>query len=147
MLHLIKDIADNFFSFIKDDPVRPHIPEQQRVGSNRDVFVFQDNSVAKAITCVSYQHVIPEDEVDLFENTGQPEVAVFYTIWSYTPGAGSDLIFQSVNWIKENRPEIKRFITLSPPTDMARKFHIKNGAIVLRENKNTVNYEYLLIDR
>jgi hypothetical protein len=27
-------------------------------------------------------------------------------------------------------------------TDMARKFHTKNGAKELRVNKNTVNFEY-----
>ena len=92
---------------------------------------------------MSYQHRIPEDEEHLFETTTDPEVAIFYTIWSYAPGAGKDLIFEARDWIKENRPEIKRFVTLSPPTEMARRFHIKNGAIVLRENKSTVNYEYL----
>jgi hypothetical protein len=27
---------------------------------------------------------------------------------------------------------------------MARRFHIKNGAHVLKENDSTVNYEYIL---
>jgi hypothetical protein len=144
MLHLIKSAADSFIDFINQDPVRPHIPKTQRVGENRDIFVSRADSVtARAITCVSYQHCIPEDEEHLFETTTEPEVAIFYTIWSYAPGAGKDLIFEARDWIKENRPEIKRFVTLSPPTEMARRFHIKNGAIVLRENKSTVNYEYL----
>jgi hypothetical protein len=33
-------------------------------------------------------------------------------------------------------------VTLSPKTDMARKFHLKNGAKIFRENEETVNYEY-----
>jgi len=33
-------------------------------------------------------------------------------------------------------------ITMSPKTDMARDFHIRNGATVLRINRTTVNYEY-----
>jgi hypothetical protein len=28
---------------------------------------------------------------------------------------------------------------------MARKFHHKNGAITLRENEDTVNYEYQIL--
>jgi hypothetical protein len=31
---------------------------------------------------------------------------------------------------------------LSPKTEMARKFHMKNGAVELQENDTTINYEY-----
>jgi len=27
---------------------------------------------------------------------------------------------------------------------MAEQFHLKNGAVVFRENENTVNYEYMM---
>ena len=37
---------------------------------------------------------------------------------------------------------LKRFVTLSPKTELAKRFHLKNGAIVYRENDETVNYEY-----
>jgi hypothetical protein len=37
---------------------------------------------------------------------------------------------------------LHRLITLSPLTDMARKFHLNNGAKELRVNKTTVNFEY-----
>jgi hypothetical protein len=40
---------------------------------------------------------------------------------------------------------IKRFVTLSPKTEMAKRFHLKNGAIVFRENEETVNYEYIRV--
>ena len=66
----------------------------------------------------------------------------FYTIWSYAPGAGRKLIFDAVEHIKQNNKDITRFVTLSPKTDMAKKFHTRNGAIVFRENEETVNYEY-----
>jgi hypothetical protein len=144
MLHLIKSITDTFVDFLKQDPVRPHIPHDLRVGENRDIFVARkDDQAVRAITCVSYQQTVPESEEQLFEKCDAPEVVVFYTIWSYEPGAGRDLIFQARDWIIENRPEIKRFVTLSPPTEMARRFHIKNGAQVYRQNPDTVNYEYL----
>ena len=68
--------------------------------------------------------------------------AIFYTIWSYKPGAGRQLIFDSVQYIKSNKPNISRFVTLSPKTEMARRFHLKNGAIIFRENIESINYEY-----
>jgi hypothetical protein len=144
MLHLIKSATDSFYEFLSQDPVRPHIPHTLRVGDNRDIFVSRnDDQKARAITCVSYQTSIPEDESGLFEVCEQPDTVVFYTIWSYEPGAGRDLIFQARDWIMANRPEIKKFVTLSPPTTMARKFHLNNGASVYRVNRDTVNYEYI----
>ena len=97
----------------------------------------------QAITCVSYQTNVPSSEAELFETCDDPKVAIFYTIWSYKAGAGRQLIFDAVKYIKENRKDINRFITLSPKTEMARRFHIKNGAVVFRDNMETVNYEYL----
>lgn len=143
MLHLIKNLSDAFFKFLSEDPVRPNIPQIDRIGDNKDIFVMrsEDDNVT-AITCVSYQNTIPQTEGELFQVSGEPDTAIFYTIWSYKPGAGKQLIFESVKYIKDNKPNIRRFITLSPKTEMARKFHLKNGAIVFRENGETVNYEY-----
>lgn len=143
MLYLIQDNSDKYLNFISQDPVRPTIPVLQRIGSNKDVFVLRDtDDSVSAVTCVSYQQVIPTAESELFEVDVQPKVAVFYTIWSYKPGAGRQLILDTVNYIKENNSSIERFVTLSPKTEMARKFHLKNGARVLQENTETVNYEY-----
>jgi len=144
MLYLIKNFSDTLFSFLSEDPVRPNIPHVDRVGENKDIFVSRnEDSTVNAITCVSYQNNIPTSEGELFQVSDQPDTAVFYTIWSYQPGAGRKLIFESVKYIKENNPNIRRFVTLSPKTDMARKFHLKNGAIVFRENDDTINYEYV----
>jgi uncharacterized protein YuzE len=144
MLHLIQSLSDKFVDLISQDPVRPHIPRTERVGANKDIFVTRDeNDNVQAITCVSYQLTVPCSESELFETCNDPQVAVFYTIWSYAPGAGKKLIFNAVKHIKENQKTINRFVTLSPKTDMARKFHIKNGAVVFRDNEESVNYEYL----
>jgi uncharacterized protein YuzE len=143
MLHLIESLTDKFFELIYQDPVRPNVPHVDRIGANKDIFVFRDeDDKVKAITCVSYQSSIPTKESELFETTDSPSIAVFYTIWSYVPGAGRALIFDAVRHIKETRPEITRFITLSPKTELAKRFHTKNGAGVYRENDETVNYEY-----
>jgi len=37
---------------------------------------------------------------------------------------------------------LNRLITLSPLTDMARKFHLKNGAKEVQVNTTTQNFEY-----
>jgi len=145
MLHLIKNSGDKFFELIAQDPVRPTIPRTERVGNNKDIFLIRDEEDnVKAITCVSYQRSVPTAETELFENCDEPQVAVFYTIWSYAPGAGRQLIFDAVKHIRENQKSINRFVTLSPKTELARRFHIKNGATVFRDNQETVNYEYLM---
>lgn len=145
MLYLIKTETDQYFNFLIQDPVRPSIPHKQRIGINKDVFVSTgDQGEVKAITCVSYQSDIPVAEQGLFADTTEPSVAIFYTIWSYVPGAGRSLIFNAVDYIKHNKPNIRRFVTLSPSTDMAKRFHVKNGAVIHRVNPESVNYEYVI---
>lgn len=144
MLHLITDLSDKFVKYLQEDPVRPHIPNTDRIGNNKDIFVLPEDEGVQAITCVSYVSEVPVDEYELFVSNKEPVVAIFYTIWSYKPGAGRQLILDSVEFIKSHNPKINRFVTLSPKTEMAKRFHLKNGAVVLRENVNTVNYEYLL---
>ncbi len=79
------------------------------------------------------------DRSSLFSDT-----AVFYTIWSYQKGAGRNLIVDASEWITANRPTIKNLVTLSPKTEMAERFHIRNGAVKWRENEDSVNYAYQL---
>jgi len=144
MLYLVQSDQDQFFSRLREDPVRPTIAHTKRIGNNRDIFVLKDDTDSPtAITCVSYQDTVPTTEDELFEVKDNPNVAIFYTIWSYKPGAGRSLILNAVDYIRKNKPIISRFVTLSPPTEMARRFHLKNGARVFRENTETVNYEYL----
>ena len=37
---------------------------------------------------------------------------------------------------------LNRLVTLSPLTEMAEKFHIRNGAKLLQVNETTQNFEY-----
>ena len=136
---------DNYFSLLKDDPVRATIPNERRIGANKEVLVLlkdQDPVDVLAVVCVSLQNNIPKTENELFETTTDPTVAIFYTIWSYAPGSAGSLIFNAVDFIKEKYNSVSRFVTLSPKTEMAKKFHIKNGACVLSDNESSVNYEY-----
>ena len=53
------------------------------------------------------------------------------------------LLGRKLDRIEQLFPNITRFVTLSPKTEMAEKFHLRNGAVVFRENEETINYEYL----
>jgi hypothetical protein len=143
MLYQIKDFTDPFLDYIKDDPIRPALPIAKRISPHSTILVNVENNLPNAITCISFLDNVPDKEEMLFEIKAQPMVAVFYTIWSYSKGAGRQLIFSATDYIKNNYPNIERFVTLSPKTEMAHKFHISNGAFIFRENTNTINYEYL----
>ena len=143
MLTCITQIDDPLLAHLKDDPVRPEISAEFRVAVNRFVLALVENQV-RAMVCVSLQNTVPTDVVDLGYSDPDVDTAIFYTIWSYAPGAGTELLLSAVDNIRERYPQIKRFVTLSPKTEMARRFHIKNGAVVFRENTDTVNYEYLV---
>jgi hypothetical protein len=145
MLHFIKDLSNKLLNFIKDDPVRPEISTEFRVSDGRIVAALAENdNEPEAMVCVSFHDFIPSDIKDL-DNTSQvPTTAIFYTIWSYKSGKGQELLRAAVKGIQEQYPSVTRFVTLSPKTNVARRFHLKNGAIIFRENVDTTNYEYLV---
>lgn len=142
MLKFITDITDTLLDYIKDDPVRPEISREFRVSTNRFVSVLLQQA-PEAMVCVSLQDSVPATVQDLLDDVSQrPTVAIFYTIWSYRSGAGAELLLETVSQIKQLFPQITRFVTLSPKTEMAHRFHMRNGASMLRNNHDTVNYEY-----
>lgn len=143
MLTFIKEIGNYLLDFIKDDPVRPEIPTDFRVSDGRMVAALVDEEKQPtAMVCVSFHDFIPEDVKDLNATAVVPTTAVFYTIWSYKAGKGKELLIQAVREIQKSHPSVTRFVTLSPKTETARRFHLRNGAIVFRENVDTINYEY-----
>lgn len=143
-LHIIDSLTDPLLALIKDDPVRPEIPTEFRVTAGRRVFVLLDDyGKPAALVCAVFRDTLPRTVEELgFPNVVDPTHCVFYTIWSYQPGTGRELITRAVAWVKLNVHTVHKFVTLSPPTEMARKFHLRNGARVLAENTDTVNYEY-----
>lgn len=144
MLHIIRDLSDNLLNLIKDDPVRPELPAEFRVNDNSKIYVLTDEETQRplAVTCVKFLSEIPQTVDDLTEAAVNTNTAVFYTIWSYAAGAGRRLIEEAQADIKQSKPEVETYVTLSPKTEMARRFHLKNGAEVYRENSDTVNYLY-----
>ena len=134
----------------KDDPVRPNLNPKFRLTENRVNFLLtQDFTKPCAIICVAFTKDIPKTEKQLEmysinKLSVNYDKAIFYTIWSYSKGSGKDILFNTVFWLKKNKPEIKRYITMSPKTKMARNFHLKNGAYELKSNRETINFEYII---
>jgi hypothetical protein len=143
MLTFIKEIGNALLDFIKDDPVRPEISKDFRVSDGRMVAALVDEEQPEAMVCVSFHDFVPEDVKDLNTTAVVPTTAVFYTIWSYKAGKGKELLIQAVREIQKTHPSVTRFVTLSPKTDIARRFHLRNGAIIFRENVDSTNYEYV----
>ena len=69
---------------------------------------------------------------------GSPEEVVLYiSLWIL-------LIVKEVFKLIKKSNHLNRLVTLSPLTEMARKFHLKNGAIEIQVNEETQNFEYKL---
>ena len=140
MLHTITTITEDLEKLILDDPVRPEIPVSDRVNSNSRIYMLKDEEKTRAVTCVKFLESIPAAVDDMVGLVGSATIAVFYTIWSYTAGAGRELIIEAQKSIEAEFPGIQTYVTLSPKTEMARKFHLKNGAGIYRENSTTIKY-------
>jgi hypothetical protein len=141
MLTQIQDLNDPRLRVINDDPVRPHISVAQRVNDRGTVFLWTDNDEIKAAVCVMYCDHVPESEEDMFTAAMDRSVAVAYTIWSYSAGAARELIMAVRDLVKDTVTEL---VTLSPQTEMAERFHLKNGAEFYRANETTWNFRYSL---
>lgn len=146
MLTFITELTDPLIKYVKDDPVRPELPAEFRVSDNSFISSIVEGEDPQAMVCVKLCDMVPSSVAELAQEAVAPNTAIFYTIWSYAPGAGRELLVNTVDEIKKRFPNITRFVTLSPKTEMARKFHLKNGAEIFRENEDSINYEYKVID-
>lgn len=142
MLELVNSLSNSLVDYIKDDPVRPEIPREFRVSNNRFILAITEEGIPSSMVCVSLHDFVPETVADLDRTSSNPTTAVFYTIWSYQAGSGSILLREGLNFIRQLFTTVDVFVTLSPKTEMARRFHLKNGATVYRENLDTINYRY-----
>lgn len=147
LLHRIHSTQDPLCALISDDPVRPEIPIECRVSVHSEIFVLlhEESLNPGAVVCVHYKNAVPATVEELLCGPAG-NVAVFYTIWSYAyaSGSGRALISGAAQWIRENRCSVQQFVTLSPVTDQARNFHLRNGASVYRSNATSVNYMYAI---
>ncbi len=162
---------DNFFEWVKgaelielnscnidEDPVRPELTNEFRTGYGRKIFGVKYQGEVHAVMCFAYTNEIPKTVEDLEkmshdaylqsalrdQNIGR--IAIAYTVWSKKKGGGKLIVKEVFKKIKKSN-HLNRLVTLSPLTEMATKFHLKNGAKLLQVNENTQNFEYTIIKK
>ena len=137
----------------KEDPVRPELDNVFRRSFGRKIYGVRYKREIYAVMCFAYTNQIPKnvEELDKFshdaflqsaqrdQNVGQ--IAIAYTVWSKKKGGGKLIVKEVFKKIKKSN-HLNRLITLSPLTEMATKFHTKNGAKLIRINETTQNFEY-----
>jgi len=161
----------NFFEWVKgaklielkecnteEDPVRPELSNKFRTGYGRKIFGVKYQGEIHAVMCFAYTNEIPKSVDDLEkmshdaylqsalrdQNIGR--IAVAYTVWSKKKGGGKLIVKEVFKKIKKSN-HLNRLVTLSPLTEMATKFHSKNGAVLLQVNADTQNFEYKIIKK
>ena len=72
------------------------------------------------------------------------QIAIAYTVWSKKKGGGKLIVKEVFKKIKKSN-HLNRLVTLSPLTDMATKFHERNGANLIQINETTQNFEYKVL--
>jgi len=165
---LVECDEETYLKYIEDDPVRPDLFSDDFIrfrGNFRvyaDVDKAGDEFTVNAIICVAICPFVPQTEEQLRiyaagdmgeslealeemldeDDTRAGIVLCPYSLWSYNRGAGRRLVNELLESVHLLHPEVDHVITMSPPTKMAMRFHIGNGAALLLPNETTVNYEY-----
>ena len=144
MSELKKCSLEQAIAYTPHDPVRPNIPANWRVSGANEMYYTNGSwgeiDKPNAVLCMSNLKAIPKDESELM-SLGFGDIAIFYTVWSNVKGAGRDIIFKVWDMLKERKTN-RRYVTLSPKTEMAKKFHLSNGAKLIATNDTTYNFEY-----
>ena len=72
------------------------------------------------------------------QNVGK--IAIAYTVWSNKKE--EEINCKEVFKMIKKSNHLNRLVTLSPLTEMARNFHLRNGAVEINVNEETQNFEY-----
>lgn len=125
------------------DPVRPELSVKFKTSEGRHVYGLKSpTGEYTAFVCFSQSTDVPADITGLSSMTSTVgRIAVPYTVWSNKRGAGRAIINKLIEMVRQTNL-VDRVVTLSPRTEMARKFHLRNSASIYRENIVTVNFEY-----
>ena len=162
----VKEKFEDFFEWIKgaelielkscdtkEDPVRPELDNNFRTSYGRKIFGVKYKNEICAIMCFGFTNEIPKNvkELDLMTKDAHLQsirrdqrvgkIAIAYTVWSKKKGGGKLIVKEVFKKIKKSN-HLNRLVTLSPLTDMARNFHLRNGAVELQVNQDTQNFEY-----
>ena len=143
MSRTLKEVTLDPSLWSDSDPVRPELGIDFKTAPGSGVYGLQDDDGAwKAFLCYARTTVVPTSVEELSELTNPAgQIMIPYTVWSLERGAGKEIISQ-VLAVAKKLGDVARVVTLSPLTKMARKFHLKNDAVELRVNEQTVNFEY-----
>ncbi len=138
-----------------EDPVRPELDLAFRQAYGRKIYGCRDEEGdICAIICFAFTNQVPKsvEEMDAFSKDAamqavhragvQGSIAIAYTVWAKKKGGGRAIVNEVYKMIKSSN-HLNRLVTLSPLTDMARNFHIKNGAKELQVNDTSQNFEYV----
>ena len=140
----------------KKDPVRPELDNEFRTSYGRKIYGVKYKNEVQAVMCFAFTNLIPKSvhELDIFsrdaflqsatrdQNVGQ--IAIAYTVWSNKKGGGKLIVKEVFKMIKKSN-HLNRLVTLSPLTEMAKNFHLRNGADQIQVNEETQNFEYKII--
>ena len=139
---------------VKEDPVRPELDLQFRQSYGRKIFGLKDDEgEIAAIMCFAFTNEVPKtvEEMEILSHDAalqsvhragvQGSIAIAYTVWAKKKGGGRAIVNEVYKMVKKSN-HLNRLVTLSPLTEMARNFHIKNGAKELQVNETTQNFEY-----
>ena len=144
MKYTLENVTKNIEAWFNKDPVRPELSIEFRTKKAEKYLGLKNESGDfKAFCCLAYTTEVPKNVVSLDMLTSvNGGIAVPYAVWSYQKGAGREIINKVLS-LMDNHETVRRVVTLSPLTDMARKFHLRNNAIELQVNDSTANFEYL----
>ena len=165
---LLSKNLNTFFDWIKgaelvelkecntnEDPVRPELDNVFRTSYGRKIYGVRYKNEIHAVMCFAFTNKVPKDvtQLDKFSHDaflqstqrGQTvgQIAIAYTVWSKKRGGGKLIVKEVFKKIKKSN-HLNRLVTLSPLTDMATKFHLRNGAKLLQVNESTQNFEYIV---
>ena len=138
------------------DPVRPELDIKFRTSYGRKIYGLKHGEDIMAVMCFAFTNQVPKtvEEMDVLSKDAamqsvhragiQGSVAIAYTVWSLKKGGGKMIVKEVYNMIKQSN-HLNRLVTLSPLTEMAEKFHLRNGAKLIQKNETTQNFEYVVL--
>jgi len=148
------ELVEMPFIDVSEDPVRPELSLEFRQAYGRKIYGIKDaEGDIAAVMCFAFTHNIPKsvEEMDTMSKDAalqathrgglQGSIAIAYTVWAKKKGGGKHMVNEVYKMIKQSN-HLNRLVTLSPITDIATKFHAKNGAKQVQVNLTTQNFEY-----
>ena len=136
-----------------EDPVRPELDNEFRTSYGRKIYGVKYKNEIHAIMCFAFTNEIPKTVKELdylskdaflqsaLRDQKVGKIAIAYTVWSKKKGGGKLIVKEVFKMIKKSN-HLNRLVTLSPITEMATKFHLRNKAKLISVNKETQNFEY-----